>query len=48
MVQTKRICDTLTDAEVLICKEYGKSKVFLINQGIFPAASEEELQAMDE
>ena len=48
MNQTKKIADELTEKKVLTCKEYGKAKIYLINQDLFPNSTNEELAALDE
>lgn len=49
----KKICEKvladLTDKEkVLVCKEFGKAKIYLANQDNFPATSTEELRKIDD
>jgi archaellum component FlaC len=47
----KKICETvlekLTDQKHLICKEFGKAKIYLANQDKFPATDQKELDALD-
>jgi len=40
--------DELAEAKILTLKEYGKAKVYLINQDLFDTASEEQLTILDE
>jgi 26S proteasome regulatory subunit, ATPase 3, interacting protein len=40
--------DDLTVAEILTCKEYGKSKIYVVNQDLFPTVKQEELSVLDE
>lgn len=40
--------DILTESSILTCKEYGKAKVYLINQDLFPVTSNEQLTLLDE
>lgn len=40
--------DLLTESSILTCKEYGKAKVYLINQDMFPETSKEQLAMLDE
>ena len=42
------VMDVLTEANILTLKEYGKAKVYLINQDLFDTASEEQLTILDE
>ena len=35
IAQAKKICDQLAEKKVLTVKEYGKAKIFLINQDRF-------------
>ena len=46
--QTQRICDELWEDKILIVKEYNKTKVYMINQDIFPDTSTEDLDLLDE
>lgn len=46
--QTMRTCDLLVESQILTLKEYGKAKVYLINQDLFPETSKEQLAMMDE
>jgi len=43
-----RTFDILTESQILTCKEYGKAKVYLINQDLFPETSKEQLNLLDE
>jgi hypothetical protein len=43
-----RILDSLTEAQILTCKEYGKAKIYLINQDCFPETNQEQLTLLDE
>ena len=38
----------MTENQILSCKEYGKAKVYLINQDLFPETSQEQLNMLDE
>lgn len=40
--------DELTEAQILTCKEYGKAKVYMINQDLFDTATDEQLLILDE
>lgn len=40
--------EELTEAKILTCKEYGKAKIYLINQDLFDTASEDQLTILDE
>ena len=40
--------DELTEANIITLKEYGKAKIYLINQDLFDIASEEQLTVLDE
>lgn len=40
--------DELTASQILTCKEYGKSKVYLVNQELFNETTNEELRLLDE
>lgn len=46
--QCVRITDQLVESSILTCKEYGKAKVFLINQDCFPETNPEQLRLLDE
>ena len=46
--QTQKIWDELWEDKILIVKEYGKTKIYMINQDIFPDASTEDLDRLDE
>lgn len=39
--QCMKIMDQLTENQILTCKEYGKAKVYLINQDLFPETNNE-------
>ena len=43
-----KIMDLLTESAILTCKEYGKAKVYLINQDLFPVTSKEQLALLDD
>ena len=43
-----KIMDQLTENQILTCKEYGKAKVYLINQDLFPETNNEQLKMLDE
>jgi hypothetical protein len=43
-----RITDQLVESNILTCKEYGKAKIFLINQDCFPETNPEQLRLLDE
>ncbi|CAI2369696.1 unnamed protein product [Moneuplotes crassus] len=45
--QTQKILDALTEENILTCKEYGKAKIYLINQDIFPETTNEDLEKLD-
>ncbi|TNV77411.1 hypothetical protein FGO68_gene16095 [Halteria grandinella] len=47
-IQCQRIMDDLTGAQILTCKEYGKAKIYLVNQDLFPTTSNDELLELDE
>ena len=40
--------DELTTEQILTCKEYGKAKIYLVNQDLFPETSPEELTELDD
>lgn len=40
--------DDLTTQQILTCKEYGKCKIYLVNQDLFQTTTPEELLALDE
>jgi hypothetical protein len=40
--------EELAEAKILTLKEYGKAKIFLINQDLFDTASEDQLTVLDE
>ena len=40
--------ELLTESAILTCKEYGKAKVYLINQDLFAETSQEQLTILDE
>jgi TBPIP/Hop2 winged helix domain len=40
--------DELTTEQILTCKEYGKAKIYLVNQDLFPETSPDELLQLDE
>lgn len=48
----RKICQTVLDElateKHLSCKEYGKAKVYLANQDLFPETSKDELNELDE
>ena len=48
----KKICETvlqkLTDQAHLVCKEFGKAKVYLANQDKFPETNPKQLEELDE
>ena len=46
--QCMKIMDQLTENQILTCKEYGKAKVYLINQDLFPETNNEQLKMLDE
>jgi len=46
--QALKVLDDLSASGILTPKDYGKSKVYLINQDIFPATSQEQLNELDE
>ena len=39
--QCMKVCDLLVESSILTCKEYGKAKVYLINQDLFPETSQD-------
>ena len=39
--------DDLTDEKHLVCKEFGKAKVYMANQDNFPETSTEQLAELD-
>jgi 26S proteasome regulatory subunit, ATPase 3, interacting protein len=43
-----KVLDDLTDKKILVCKEYGKAKLYLANQDNFPTTSNEEITKLDE
>lgn len=43
-----RIMDLLTENQILSCKEFGKAKVYMINQDLFPETSQDQLTMLDE
>ena len=43
-----RIMDQLCESQILTCKEYGKAKIYLINQDCFPETNPEQLKGLDE
>lgn len=43
-----KVMDELAEAKILTLKEYGKAKIFLINQDLFDTATEEQLTVLDE
>lgn len=43
-----RIMDQLVESQILTCKEYGKAKIYLINQDCFPETNPEQLKGLDE
>ena len=40
--------DDLTGAQILTCKEYGKAKIYLVNQELFQTTTPEELAVLDD
>ena len=42
------VMDDLSEAKIFTLKEYGKAKVYLINQDLFDTANEEQLTILDE
>ncbi len=40
--------DQLTENSILSCKEYGKAKVYMINQDLFPETNQDQLNMLDE
>ena len=48
MPQTKSICDKLVSKDILTCKEYGKAKIYVINQKLFPETTNEQLSELDD
>lgn len=46
--QTQRIMDELSSSQILTCKEYGKQKVYLVNQELFNETTNDELRILDE
>eukprot|EP00347_Sterkiella_histriomuscorum_P019760 403340394 len=46
--QCQKIMDELTTSQILTCKEYGKAKIYLINQDVFETTTNEELQKLDD
>lgn len=40
--------DDLTEAQILTCKEYGKAKIYLVNQELFQTTTPDELAVLDE
>ncbi|CDW91633.1 tbpip domain-containing protein [Stylonychia lemnae] len=46
--QCQKIMDELTTQQILTCKEYGKAKIYLINQDLFDTKSAEELAILDD
>jgi hypothetical protein len=40
--------DELSSEQILTCKEYGKAKIYLVNQDLFPETSPDELLELDE
>ena len=43
----QQVLDDLSDEKVLVCKEFGKAKIYLANQDKFPETSKEELADLD-
>ena len=39
--QCMKVMDLLTESSILTCKEYGKAKVYMINQDLFPETNKE-------
>ena len=46
--QTQRICDELVADKILVLKEYGKAKIYVINQDLYPDTSTEDLEKLDD
>jgi len=44
----QKVMDELSQAKILSVKEYGKAKIYLINQDLFDTASEDQLTILDE
>ena len=48
----RKICvdvlDQLTGKKHLTCKEYGKAKIYILNQSRFPETSKDELAVFDD
>lgn len=44
----QKVMEELTEAKIFACKEYGKARIYLINQDLFDTASEEQLTILDE
>ena len=40
--------DELTTSQILSCKEYGKAKIYLVNQDVFQTTTPDELVELDE
>jgi hypothetical protein len=40
--------EELAEAKILTLKEYGKAKIYLVNQDLFDTASEDQLTVLDE
>ena len=43
----QQVLDDLTDENHLVCKEFGKAKIYLANQDKFPETSKDELADLD-
>jgi len=46
--QCMKIMDLLVESSILTCKDYGKAKVYLINQDLFPETSQDQLTLLDD
>lgn len=44
----QKVLDDLTNEQVLVCKEYGKAKIYIANQDHFPVVSNDELNKLDD
>lgn len=43
----QQVLDDLTDEKHLVCKEFGKAKIYLANQDKFPETSTDQLAELD-
>ena len=43
----QQVLDDLTDEKNLVCKEFGKAKIYMANQDKFAETSKEELAELD-